>query len=78
MDLFLTGRSTVQCVNVTIISDLTLEMNETFFVTLSLSSADTAVLLPNNVSTVTIIDTDSMLIMTAKALELTFFHYFSC
>ena len=66
MDLFLTGRSTVQCVNVTIISDLTLEVNETFFVTLSLSSADTAVLLPNNVSTVTITDTDSMLIMTSS------------
>ena len=66
MDLFLTGRSTVQCVNVTIISDLTLEMNETFFVTLSLSSADTAVLLPNNVSTVTITDTNSMLIMTSS------------
>ena len=66
MDLFLTGSSTVQCVNVTIISDLKLEMNETFFVTLSLSSADTAVLLPNNVSTVTITDTDSMLIMTSS------------
>ena len=67
MDLFLTGRSTVQCVDVTIISDLTLEMNETFFVTLSLSSADTAVLLLNNVSTVTITDTDSMLITTSIA-----------
>ena len=66
MDLFLTRRSTVQCVDVTIISDLTLEMNETFFVTLSLSSADTAVLLPNNVSTVTITDTNSMLIMTSS------------
>ena len=74
MDLvFLTSNSTVQCVNVTIISDLTVEMNETFFVTLS----NLPVQFENTVSTVTITDTDSMLIATS--IECAYeFTYFSC
>ena len=64
MDLFLTSSSTVQCVNIIIISDLTVEMNETFFVTLN--SISSTVILGNTVSTVTITDTDSMLITTSS------------
>ena len=66
MDLFLTSSSTVQCVNIIIINDLTVEMNETFFVTLN--STSSTVILGNTVSTVTITNIDSMLI-AASGLE---------
>ena len=67
MDLFLTSSSTVQCVNIIIISDLTVEMNETFFVTLD--STSSTVILGNTASTVTITNIDSMLITASGWLR---------
>ena len=61
MDLvFIAGTSngTIQCLNVTIFDDSLVESNETFTVTLTTSNS--VVELGNNLTTITITDTDSM------------------
>ena len=65
MDLVFTAGSSngsKQCINVTIIDDMVLETNEIFTITLerSIASSVYVVALGNNVTGVTITDTDSM------------------
>ena len=52
-----TSNGTMQCINVTIIDDSLVESNETFTVTLITSNS--VVELGNNLTTITITDTDS-------------------
>ena len=63
MDLVFTAGSSngsMQCVNVTIIDDMVVETNEIFTIRLDKSIASSVVALGNNVTGVTITDTDSM------------------
>ena len=53
-----TSNGTMQCINVTIIDDSLVEPNETFAVTLTTSNSDME--LGENLTTITITDTDSM------------------
>ena len=53
-----TSNGTLQCINVTIIDDSLVESNETFSVTMTTSNS--VVVLGNNLTTITITDTDSM------------------
>ena len=53
-----TSNGTLQCINVTIFDDSLVEPNETFTVTLAVSNS--VVELGNNLTTITITDTDSM------------------
>ena len=53
-----TSNGTLQCINVTIIDDSLVESNETFTVTMTTSNS--VVELGNNLTTITITDTDSM------------------
>ena len=53
-----TSNGTMQCINVAIIDDSLVEPNETFTVTLTVSNS--VVELGNNLTTITITDTNSM------------------
>ena len=53
-----TSNGTVQCINVAIIDDSLVESNETF--TVILATSNSVVELGNNLTTITITDTDSM------------------
>ena len=53
-----TSNGTMQCIDVTIFDDLLVESNETF--TVILTTSNSVVELGNNLTTITITDTDSM------------------
>ena len=60
MDLVFTTGSSYGCMDVAIYDDSLFEGNETFTVTLTLNQPSYAVVLGNNMTTITILDNDGM------------------
>lgn len=69
----------LQCTNITIINDMVLEVDEVFFVVLS--SSEPRIIINPNTSVVTILDDDSMLILSLNSLmplSVSYFTFLVC